>query len=129
MWVEFAGLLAAVVSTCILLPQIIKMVRTKTVEDISPWMLILTIIAQLLWIIYGYFRADVILTLSSIAALLFGLASTFLWHVYQEIPLKQLVYLTKFSRIPNDAKSINDPDSSIPGVVCTRYNTADDQYT
>ncbi len=85
MWVEFAGSLAAIVSTCILLPQIVKMVRTKAVEDVSAWMLIFTIIAQLLWIIYGYFRADVILTLSSIAALIFGLASIFLWYSYREI--------------------------------------------
>ncbi len=86
MWIELAGSLAAIVSTCILLPQIIKMLRTKEVEDISVWMLVLTIIAQLLWIVYGYFRADAILTLSSITALLFGLASTLLWYFYRAIP-------------------------------------------
>ncbi len=86
MWIELAGSLAAIVSTCILLPQIIRMLRTREVEDISVWMLVLTIIAQLLWIVYGYFRADAILTLSSITALLFGLASAILWHFYRAIP-------------------------------------------
>ncbi len=85
MWIELAGSLAAIVSTCILLPQIIKMRQTKEVEDLSVWMLMLTIIAQLLWIIYGYYMADFILTLSSIAALLFGLASISLWYFYREI--------------------------------------------
>ncbi len=86
MWTLLAGSLAAIVSTCILLPQILKMYRTKEVEDVSIGMLFLSSIAQVLWIIYGYLRVDAILTISSIVALLFGIISVILWYRYRKFP-------------------------------------------
>lgn len=85
MWTDLAGYLAAIASTCVLVPQIFRMYRTKKVVDVSIYMLFLTIIAQVLWIIYGYLRDDFILFISSIVALLFGIISVILWYRYREI--------------------------------------------
>ncbi len=55
-------------------------------KDVSIYMLFLTIIAQVLWIIYGYLRDDFILFISSVVALLFGIISVILWYRYRGIP-------------------------------------------
>ncbi len=91
MWTDLAGYLAAIASTCVLIPQIIRMYRTKEVEDVSVYMLFLTIIAQILWIIYGYLRGDFILFISSVVALVFGIISVIFWYSYRKFPVKQLV--------------------------------------
>lgn len=90
MWTDLAGYLAAAASTCVLIPQIYRMYRTKEVEDVSIYMLFLTIIAQVLWIVYGYLREDFILFISSVVALLFGIISVILWYRYREIPSNEV---------------------------------------
>ena len=35
-------------------PQVVKSYKTKSVEDLSVWMIIATLIGTVFWIIYGY---------------------------------------------------------------------------
>ena len=48
------GYSATIVATLIMLPQLIKTIKTKKVEDISKIMLILFMINNILWVIYGF---------------------------------------------------------------------------
>ena len=47
------GFTAAAIGTSLMLPQIIKSIKTKKVDDISLGMLILYFLNCLLWLIYG----------------------------------------------------------------------------
>lgn len=48
------GVLATIVGTSIMLPQIYKSIRTKRVADVSWGMLILYFLNCLLWLVYGF---------------------------------------------------------------------------
>jgi MtN3 and saliva related transmembrane protein len=50
---QVVGFLAAVVGTALMLPQVVKAIRTKKVDDISYWMLLLYFVSCLLWFTYG----------------------------------------------------------------------------
>lgn len=50
---EIIGYAAATVGTCLMLPQVIKTIRTKKVEDISFFMALLYFVNCLLWLTYG----------------------------------------------------------------------------
>lgn len=50
---EIIGFAATVVGTSIMLPQIFKSIKTKSVSDISWGMLVLYFFNCLLWMIYG----------------------------------------------------------------------------
>jgi len=50
---EIIGFTAAVVGTSLMLPQVIKTIKTKKVDDISFGMLLLYFFNCLLWLIYG----------------------------------------------------------------------------
>ncbi|HLD35384.1 MAG TPA: SemiSWEET transporter [Planctomycetota bacterium] len=49
----FHGILAGVLSTSALLPQVMKSLTSKRTEDLSFWMLALMISGGLLWFSYG----------------------------------------------------------------------------
>jgi len=57
-WITFIGLLAAFCTTIALLPQVIKILRTKETRDISLGMYLLMIAGIVLWIVYGMYLND-----------------------------------------------------------------------
>lgn len=50
---EIIGFMATIVGTSIMLPQIFKSIKTKSVSDVSWGMLVLYFLNCLLWMIYG----------------------------------------------------------------------------
>jgi MtN3 and saliva related transmembrane protein len=50
---EIIGYIAAVLGTSIMIPQLIKSLKTKSVKDISTWTLVLFLLNNLFWITYG----------------------------------------------------------------------------
>ncbi len=50
---EIIGFSAAIVGTSLMLPQVIKCIKTRKVDDISLGMLLLYFFNCLLWLIYG----------------------------------------------------------------------------
>lgn len=55
---EIIGTLAGVFTTVAVLPQIIKALKTRKVEDVSPYMFIVLCLGVGLWTIYGIFKMD-----------------------------------------------------------------------
>lgn len=51
---ELFGWLASIFTTIIFLPQLIKALKTKMTEDISMWMLILSIIGNGFWFAHAH---------------------------------------------------------------------------
>ncbi|WP_027126435.1 SemiSWEET family sugar transporter [Gelidibacter mesophilus] len=55
---EIIGILAGVFTTLGVLPQIIKAIRTKKVNDVSPLMFIVLCLGVGFWIVYGILKMD-----------------------------------------------------------------------
>ncbi len=69
---KIVGIIAAVCTTTGFIPQIIKGVRTKKLEDISPIMYILLIFGLSLWLSYGVHLKDMIIIGANAAAIAFS---------------------------------------------------------
>ncbi|WP_422398080.1 SemiSWEET family sugar transporter [Spiroplasma endosymbiont of Colias croceus] len=77
---EIIGWLAVAVNSFIFLPQIIKIIKTKRVRDLSFFMLLIQLLYCFLWITYGIFiknwevvSLDLIILISTIIILGFKL--------------------------------------------------------
>ncbi|HLC60670.1 MAG TPA: SemiSWEET family transporter [Candidatus Nanoarchaeia archaeon] len=51
---EIIGYLGGIFIMVSFIPQAIKSYKTKSVEDLSVWMIVATFIGTVFWIIYGY---------------------------------------------------------------------------
>jgi MtN3 and saliva related transmembrane protein len=57
--IEFlTGISAGILTSISLLPQLIKIVKEKEAEDVSPAMLIILLCGVILWIVYGVMKKD-----------------------------------------------------------------------
>ena len=57
--ISIVGVLAGILTAASLLPQLIKMLKEKKYEAVSPWALLILLMGLALWIIYGSFRKDI----------------------------------------------------------------------
>lgn len=66
------GFIAGFLTTASLLPQVIKVIRTKDTKSLSLLMYFIFIIGISLWIVYGFSKDDYPLIFSNIVTLSFG---------------------------------------------------------
>jgi len=79
---EIIGFTAATVGTLLMLPQIIKSIKTKKVDDVSFGMLWLYFFNCLLWLMYGTLILAWPLILCNFIALLISIIQLFLKFKY-----------------------------------------------
>jgi len=73
-WISVIGTVAAVLTTAASLPQAVKIIRTKSVKDISALTYTLLFIGLALWTIYGILKSDwPIIVCNGISALISGI--------------------------------------------------------
>lgn len=94
MW-EVIGIVAATCTTCGLVPQIIRGVRTKSLNDVSPWLLGMLLMGTVLWFLYGIHLKDKIIMGAN--ALSFVMAATILYLrvKYQAVRNEQISSIKK----------------------------------
>lgn len=63
--VNVIGALAGVLTTIAIIPQIVKALKTKQVDDISPLFLSILIIGLGLWVLYGLLIVDIPIILTN----------------------------------------------------------------
>ena len=66
---KIVGIIAATCTTAGFIPQIIRGIRTKKLEDISPIMYLLLLFGLSLWLSYGIHLGDVIIIVANAAAI------------------------------------------------------------
>ena len=71
--VDIYGYFAAILTTAAFLPQLIKALKTKKVDDVSLTTLIMFIIGVLFWIIYGYIIASTPILIANLITLVLNL--------------------------------------------------------
>ncbi len=69
---KIVGIIAAISTTSGFIPQVIKGIRTKRLEDVSPVMYIIMIFGFIMWLFYGIHLRDVIIIGANVAALTFS---------------------------------------------------------
>jgi MtN3 and saliva related transmembrane protein len=60
------GLLAGILTSCAVIPQIYRAFRTRQVRDISVWQPVLLVVGMSLWLLYGTMIGDVPLIAANI---------------------------------------------------------------
>ncbi len=79
---KIVGIIAAVCTTSGFIPQIIRGMRTKRLDDISPVMYALLIFGLSLWLSYGIHIEDMIIIVANAAGLVFSVFIVFLRFKY-----------------------------------------------
>ena len=70
---KIVGIIAAVCTTSGFIPQIIRGIRTKRLDDVSPVMCMLLIFGLSLWLSYGIHIEDMIIIVANAFGVLFSI--------------------------------------------------------
>ncbi len=89
MW-ETIGLIAAACTTGGLVPQLIRGVRTKSLNDVSPWLLGLVIVGTFLWFLYGTHLNDRIIMGANAISFVIAVSLFYLRRKYQAAREEQI---------------------------------------
>lgn len=76
-YIEYVGMLAGFCTTIAFIPQLVKVLRTKTAQNISTLMYLIFILGVILWIIYGVYRNSWPIIIANAFTLLFASAILF----------------------------------------------------
>jgi MtN3 and saliva related transmembrane protein len=55
---QVIGIVAGVCTSVALIPQLVKIFKTKSAKDVALFTLIILLIGQALWIVYGVMKSD-----------------------------------------------------------------------
>jgi MtN3 and saliva related transmembrane protein len=80
---QVVGIAAGILTSTSMLPQLIKLIKEKKAEAISPVMLIVLIAGLSLWAYYGFLRSDLPIIITNIFALLVNVVLLILRQVYR----------------------------------------------
>ncbi|MCS6767260.1 MAG: lipid-A-disaccharide synthase N-terminal domain-containing protein [Candidatus Nitrosocaldus sp.] len=76
------GMIAAVLTTSSFIPQIFKAYRSKSMDDVSPYLMLLFIAGASMWLVYGIFKADPVIIVANILALAFNMTLLLMKLIY-----------------------------------------------
>jgi MtN3 and saliva related transmembrane protein len=80
--VSLIGVAAAVLTTSSFVPQIIKAYRTKTMDDVSHYLMSLFGTGTLLWMVYGFYKSDWVIVVANATATAFNVILLYLKFSY-----------------------------------------------
>ena len=101
----YIGYLAVVVSAISLTPQIMQMYNTKKVEDINIYFLIIAILGDILYLVYGFSINEIVFIVSIVAPTLSHFTMLFLWLKYKK-KIKNIQTTNTIENITQDTLDI-----------------------
>jgi len=81
------GILATLFAVSSTLPQILKAIKTKKMDDVSAWLIITLIVGLFLWFIYGIVKGDIIIVGGNLVGVLLNLVLLVLKMRYSRNPI------------------------------------------
>jgi MtN3 and saliva related transmembrane protein len=78
------AILAPLINSIQLFPQLYKTYKTKSVKDLSFYFLILLLISNFLWLLHGYFIFDNSLIIASIVSIIINIVLLKLYFIYKK---------------------------------------------
>jgi MtN3 and saliva related transmembrane protein len=88
MMVTVIGAAAAMLTTSSFLPQIIKAYRTKSMHDVSRYLMSFFATGTVLWMIYGVFKSDFVIIGANATASAFNIILLYMKFAYGKKPAK-----------------------------------------
>jgi MtN3 and saliva related transmembrane protein len=82
-YTSILGIVAGILTSSSLLPQLIKIIREKKVEDLSVGMFVTLMIGVLLWIVYGILRDDMPIIFTNAFSVLINICILFFRFKYK----------------------------------------------
>jgi len=82
--IQITGITAGCITAMSALPQLIKIIKEKKVEDISLWTLIVLITGLSLWTLYGFLKDDIPILATNLFSLLINVMLVFLRLKYKK---------------------------------------------
>ncbi|MFQ5956864.1 MAG: SemiSWEET family sugar transporter [Candidatus Brocadiales bacterium] len=79
------GIVAAACCTGGLVPQLVRGIRTKSLNDVSPWLLGMLILGTTLWFLYGLHLEDKIIMGANAISFVMACAILYLRTKYQVV--------------------------------------------
>jgi MtN3 and saliva related transmembrane protein len=76
------GLVAGLLTTSSTIPQAVKIIQTRSAKDVSALFFILMAAGMGLWLVYGFYRADIALILWNTVSLGFTIMILALKRIY-----------------------------------------------
>jgi MtN3 and saliva related transmembrane protein len=84
--VSLTGYAASATATVIMVPQVVKMVRTKDVRGLSFAMILLYFVNCSLWLAYGWLLGAAPIVFCNVIAVAVGAVQLWLWRKYRVTP-------------------------------------------
>jgi MtN3 and saliva related transmembrane protein len=81
-YTSIIGIVAGLFTACSLLPQLIKIIKEKKVEDLSIGMFVTLMIGLALWITYGILKNDLPIIATNVFSLLLNISILILRFKY-----------------------------------------------
>jgi MtN3 and saliva related transmembrane protein len=81
------GILATLFAVSSTLPQILKAIKTKKMDDVSAWLIITLIVGLFLWFVYGMAKGDVVIVGGNLVGVLLNLVLLVLKMRYSKNPI------------------------------------------
>lgn len=82
--VNILGIIAGILTSISMVPQLVKVLKEKNVEDIS-WIMVLVLISGLsLWVWYGVLKDELPIILSNAFAVLMNISLLICYIVYKK---------------------------------------------
>ncbi|TDQ09836.1 SemiSWEET transporter [Pedobacter metabolipauper] len=78
------GLSAGILTSASTIPQVIKTIKEKDVEHVSPLMFIILLCGNGLWVYYGLLKSDLPITITNSFSVLMDLTMLFLKFRYKK---------------------------------------------
>jgi len=76
-WIDYLGLFGAFLSSITFLPQVYKAWKTKSVGDLSIWMILILLANVSTWLIYGLVKNDFAIIIANSIILFLSLLMLF----------------------------------------------------
>ena len=81
------GILASIFALSSTVPQIVKGIRTKKMDDVSVWLILSLIVGLTLWVIYGIGKSDIVITGGNLIGVTLNIVLLFLKFRFSRNPI------------------------------------------
>lgn len=85
--ISAVGILASIFALSSTVPQIIKGIKTKKMDDVSVWLILSLIVGLSLWVIYGIGISDVVIVGGNTVGVSLNVVLLFLKFRYSRNPI------------------------------------------
>ncbi|MGI0037996.1 MAG: SemiSWEET family sugar transporter [Nitrososphaera sp.] len=82
--ISMVGVAAAMLTTSSFVPQIIKAYRSKTMDDVSRYLMSLFATGTVLWMLYGVYKSDLVIVAANATATAFNVVLLYLKFAYRK---------------------------------------------